>query len=83
MNQGYESEKLRIWNLLSKAGLLDIPPEEFPKRVHEAKSAVMERLHELLELPTDVGEREAAAYSLATLKKLEATLKRERKTGYD
>jgi 3-dehydroquinate dehydratase len=28
---------------------------------------------------TDLGERDSAAYSLATLKKLEATLKREEK----
>jgi len=79
VGQGYESDKQRVWSLLSKAGLVDIPPEEFPKRINEAKNAVMERLGELLEVSTDVGERDSAAYSLATLKKLEATLKREGK----
>jgi hypothetical protein len=39
----------------------------------------MERLGELLELTTDIRERDSAAYSLATLKKLEATLKPEGK----
>jgi hypothetical protein len=77
--EAYESEKQRVWSLLSKAGLVDIPPDEFPKRINDAKNAVMERLGELLEVSTDLGERDSAAYSLATLKKLEATLKREEK----
>jgi hypothetical protein len=81
MGQAYESERQRVWSLLSKAGLVDIPADEFPKRINEAKNAVMERLGELLEFPTHIEERDSAAYSLATLKKLEATLKRERKSG--
>jgi hypothetical protein len=36
----------------------------------------MGRLSELLEQPTDIQEREAAAYSLATLKELERTVSR-------
>jgi hypothetical protein len=36
----------------------------------------MGRLGELLELTADMKERESAAYSLATLKKLEITLER-------
>jgi hypothetical protein len=76
MGRAYESEKEQLWTLLSEAGLIDIPADQFPERIKEAKKAVMERLSELLELKTDIGERDSAAYSLATLKKLETTLKR-------
>jgi hypothetical protein len=62
--------------VLSEAGLIDIQPDEFAERIKEAKHVVMERLSELLELPTDIQERESAAYSLATLKKLERTVSR-------
>jgi hypothetical protein len=79
VGQAHESEKQWVRSLLSKAGLVDIPPDEFPKRINEAKNAVMERLGELLELTTDIRERDSAAYSLATLKKLEATLKQQGK----
>ena len=71
-----ESEKERVWRVLSEAGLIDIHPDEFAERIKEAKHVVMERLSELLELPTDIQERESAAYSLATLKKLERTVSR-------
>lgn len=71
-----ESEKERIWSVLSEAGLIDIPPDEFAERIKEAKHVVMGRLSELLELTTDIQEREAAAYSLATLKELERTVSR-------
>ena len=79
MGEAYESEKQQVWSLLSEAGLVDIPTDEFSERVKEAKNAVMERLGELLEATTDIEERDSAAYSLATLKKLETTLKREGK----
>jgi len=71
-----ESEKERVWRVLSEAGLIDIPPDEFAERIKEAKQVVMGRLSELLELTTDFQERESAAYSLATLKKLERTVSR-------
>jgi hypothetical protein len=71
-----ESEKERVWRVLSEAGLIDIPPDEFAERIKEAKHVVMGRLSELLELTTDIQERESAAYSLATLKKLERTMAR-------
>ena len=71
-----ESEKERVWRVLSEAGLIDIPPDQFAKRIKEAKQVVMGRLSELLELTTDIQERESAAYSLATLKKLERTMSR-------
>jgi hypothetical protein len=71
-----ESEKELVWSLLSEAGLIDIPADQFSERIKEAKHAVMGRLSELLELANDIEERESAAYSLATLKKLETTLKR-------
>ena len=76
-----ESEKQRVWSLLSDAGLIDIPAEQFPERIKEAKNAVMERLSELLERTIDVQERDSAAFSLATLKKLESTLQRNPKRG--
>ena len=80
MNRTYqESEKERVWKLLSEAGLIDITPDEFPGRVKEAKDLVMGRLGELLERTTDIRERESAAYSLATLKRLETTLGRGEK----
>jgi hypothetical protein len=71
-----ESEKERVWRVLSEAGLIDIPPEEFAERIKEAKHVVMGRLSELLEETTNTQEREAAAYSLATLKELERTVSR-------
>ena len=79
-----ESEKERVWKLLSRAGLVDITLDEFPERIKEAKLVVMGRLSELLELTTDVQERQSAAYSLATLKRLETTLRRsEKRPGCD
>ena len=62
--------------MLSEAGLIDIPPDEFAERIKEAKHVVMGRLSELLEQTTNIQEREAAAYSLATLKELERTVSR-------
>jgi hypothetical protein len=76
-----ESDRQRVWSLLSNAGLIDIPAEQFPERIKEAKNAVMERLSELLEKTIDMQERDSAAYSLATLKKLESTLQRNAKRG--
>ena len=85
MNRTYqEFEKERVWKLLSEAGLIDITPDEFPERVKEAKDLVMGRLGELLERTTDIRERESAAYSLATLKRLETTLERgEKRHSHD
>ena len=72
MGQSHEkSEKERVWRVLSEAGLIDILPDEFAKRIKEAKDVVIGRLGELLELTTDLQERESAAISLATLKELE------------
>ena len=70
------SEKERIWKLLSEAGLVDISLDNFLERIKEAKHVVMGRLGELLERSNHTEERESAAYSLATLKKLETTLGR-------
>jgi len=76
MSRADESEKDRSWSLLSEAKLIDIPADELPERIKEVKAAVVKRLGELLELTTDLEERDSAAFSLATLKKLEATVKR-------
>jgi DNA-binding ferritin-like protein len=78
-----ESEKERVWRVLSEAGLIDIPPDEFAERIKEAKHVVMGRLSELLEQTTDIQEREAAAYSLATLKELERTVSRSGRRSSD
>ena len=72
-----ESGKQQVWSLLSEAGLVDIPTDEFSERVKEAKQAIMDRLGELLETTSDIEERESAAYSLATLKTLEIALQRK------
>lgn len=74
-----ESEKERVWKLLSEAGLVDITLDDLPERIKEAKRVVMGRLRELLERTTDIQERQSTAYSLATLKKLETTLWRSGK----
>jgi hypothetical protein len=66
-----------VCTLLSEAGLVDIPTDEFSERVKEAKKAVMARLGELLESATDIEERDSVAYSLATLKKIETALQRK------
>jgi len=78
-----ESEKERVWRVLSEAGLIDIPPDEFAERIKEAKHVVMGRLSELLEATTDIQERESAAYSLGTLKKLEGTVARSGRRSSD
>jgi hypothetical protein len=78
-----ESEKERVWRVLSEAGLIDIPPDEFAVRIKEAKHVVMGRLSELLQATTDIQECESAAYSLATLKKLEGTVSRSGRRGSD
>jgi hypothetical protein len=77
MGKAYQSGKQQVWTQLSEAGLVDIPTDEFSERVKEAKKAVMDHLGELLESTTNTKERESAAYSLATLKKLEAALQRK------
>jgi hypothetical protein len=75
VSRPYEgSEKERVWKLLLEAGFTDIALDEFPERIKEAKQVVMGRLSELLELTTDIQERQSAAYSLAMLKKLETTV---------
>ncbi len=75
-----ETQKEQVWKVLSEAGLIDISPDDFPERIKEAKNVLMGRLSELLEVTTDVQERESAAYSLATLKKLETTFWRAART---
>ena len=77
MGKSYESGKQPGWSLLSEAGLVDIPTDEFSERVKEAKKAVIDRLGELLETTADIEERDSAAYSLATLKKLETALQQK------
>ena len=84
VSRPYErSEKERVWKLLLEAGFTDIALDEFPERIKEAKQVVMGRLSELLEATTDIQECESAAYSLATLKKLEVTVSRSGRRGSD
>ena len=77
MGKVYESGKQQGWSLLSEAGLVDRPADEFSERVKEAKKAVIDHLGEMLETTSDIEERDSAAYSLATLKKLETALQRK------
>ncbi len=49
-------------------------PDEFPDQIRDVKNVVMGRLTEMLSGKTDLRDRESAAYSLGTLKKLETTL---------
>ena len=76
-----QSENERVWKLLSDAGLIDIRPDEVPERIKEAKSVVMGRLSELLTVRNEMHERESAAYSLATLKKLEKMVEKMTERG--
>jgi len=69
-----QSGKQALWKSLADAGLVEIGLDEFPKRIRDVKQTVMVRLSELLEEETDWRERESAAYSLGTLKKLESKL---------
>ncbi len=69
-----QSEREQVWSLLLKAGFLDIRPDEVVHRINQAKHVVIGRLSELLQLTNDPRERESAACSLATLKKLETTV---------
>ncbi|HKW25754.1 MAG TPA: hypothetical protein VJN48_08220 [Terriglobales bacterium] len=69
-----ESEKQQVWKLLSEAGLVDIGPDEFPKRIKEAKDVVLKRLTELLEATPPLDECQSAAYSLGALTQLETKL---------
>ena len=71
-NQG---GKQMLWKSLADAGLVEIEIDEFPRRIADVKQAVMVRLSELLDEETDWRERESAAYSLGTLKKLESKVK--------
>ena len=77
MGKTYQFGNQSLWTVLSEAGLVDIPNDEFSERVKEAKKVVMDRLGELLDSTTDIEERDSAAYSLATLKKLETALQRK------
>ena len=67
-------DQQQAWKTLSKAGLVEIALDEFPERIKEVKHVVMTRLSELLEFKNRIQERNSVAYSLGTLKNLEATL---------
>jgi hypothetical protein len=70
-------KKAQLRSLLSEAGLLDIPIDELPKRIKQAKDSIMHRL-QLIERRDKIEERESAAYMLGTLKKLEMLLAERR-----
>lgn len=67
-------DKERAWKLLSEAGFIDIAPDQVQDRIKQAKDVVMGRLSELMTARNELHERDSAAYSLATLRKLEKTL---------
>jgi hypothetical protein len=66
-----EPEELQAWRVLSEAGLVEIRLDEFAERIKDVKRIVTRRLFDLLDFNTGVEERESAAYSLGTLKRLE------------
>jgi len=66
-----ETEQQQAWRELSEAGLVEIRLDQFAERIKDVKSLVILRLRELLDFNTGVKERESAAYSLGTLKRLE------------
>jgi hypothetical protein len=66
-----ETEDQAAWRVLSEAGLVEIRADEFAARIRDVKRIVIVRLRELLDLNTDIKERESAAYSLGTLAGLE------------
>ncbi len=66
-----ETEAQQAWRELSEAGLVEIRLDQFAERIKDVKSVVILRLRELLDFNTGVKERESAAYSLGTLKRLE------------
>lgn len=68
--------KQMLWQSLTDARLVEIAVEEFPDRIRAVKQAVIMRLSQLMREHTDWRERESAAYSLGTLKKLESKLAR-------
>ena len=75
MSQSHdETEDQRAWRVLSEAGLIEIPLDEFVQRIRDVKRIVMVRLRELLDLDIGTKERESAAYSLGTLKGIELKL---------
>ena len=66
-----ETEEQQVWRVLSEAGLVEIPVDEFAEKIRDVKRIVMVRLCELLDFNTDFQERQSAAYSLGALKRLE------------
>jgi len=66
-----EPDELQVWRVLSEAGLVEIRLDEFAERIKDVKRIVTRRLFDLLDFNTGVQERESAAYSLGTLKRLE------------
>lgn len=69
-----ENEGQRVWTVLSEAGLVEILPDEFAKRLGDVKRLVSTRLHELLGFDKSSQECESAAHSLGTLRGLELKL---------
>ena len=74
-----ESDEARLWSSLAEAGFLDMSPDQFAARIKDAKHFVIGQLSQLLQATSDVRERESAACSLATLKKMEMTVWRKAK----
>lgn len=72
-----EVKKRLLWKSLSEAGLVEIPFEELPRRITEAKQAVIGRLNQLFKLKNDVQERKSVAHSLGALKNVETNLCRD------
>jgi hypothetical protein len=66
-----EPDEMEAWRVLSEAGLVEIRLDQFAERIRDVKRLVTRRLFDMLDFNTAVQERESAAYSLGTLKRLE------------
>lgn len=77
------AEEKQLWRVLSEAGLAEIPLEEFAERIRDVKRTVSVRLRELMEVNSGMQERESAAHSLGTLKRLESTVQASAPKAFD
>jgi hypothetical protein len=77
------AEEKQLWRMLSEAGLAEIRLEEFADRIRDVKRTVIVRLRELMEFNSGAQERESAAHSLGTLKRLESKVQANAPKTFD
>jgi hypothetical protein len=69
-DQNTSAATSHLWHRLSQAGLTETDPEDIGSRIQEARHAVIERLHQLLDGENQPVECESAASALGTLSEL-------------